>query len=350
MKTLSVALLFLVLSACKSLDSSLSHEWDRTLLPGGKLDCKEEEITGPEASYRSYIREQLEILAKANPKTFSDELAPSKFCIVPIVYEDIDAGASIDGSLFINTGVLRATETDAQFAAVLAHELAHITLRHGATELKDFVQSHPQYQTEFAELESQEKAITRFDKLKIVPEGEWTAYLDSLRSQVRKKWNAARAKGSPVAMKGLECESINTWIKDEPLRAAIRPKLPASDYEASLCLQFFAEFYSEDQQATRLALWKEIEADEVGFEFFLRAGFPEDEYAQFFSNVARLEGGERDCRRGNKDHPSDCWRAENIRAELKAHAKDIPHTVKTHDFGEQLSKLRAEWPTPRVEN
>ena len=347
MKTLSAALLFLSLSACKSLDSSVSHEWGRTLLPGGKLDCKEEPITGPEASYRSYIREQLKVLAKANPETFKAELDASHFCIVPIVYEDIDAGASLDGSLFINTGVLRAAETDAQFAAVLAHELAHIALRHGASELQDFVQSHPQYQTESAELDSQRKAITRFDKLTVVSEGEWSAYLESLRNQVRKKWNAARAKASPVALKGLDCDTIDTWVKDEPLRTKIRPKLPAADYEASLCHQFFAEFNIDDKQATRLSLWKEIEADEVGYEFFLRAGFPEDEYAQFFANVAQLEGGrEKDCERGDKDHPNDCWRAGNIRAELKAHAKDLPHLVIAHDFGEQLSKLREQWRTP----
>ncbi|MDQ3232616.1 MAG: M48 family metalloprotease [Pseudobdellovibrionaceae bacterium] len=50
----------------------------------------------------------------------------------PIEAEDIDAGASWDGSLFINTGVLKAAQNDAQFAAVIAHELAHISQNQSA--------------------------------------------------------------------------------------------------------------------------------------------------------------------------------------------------------------------------
>lgn len=353
MKYLIPLSLLLTLNACKTTDSSLTHEWGRTLLPGGKLDCKEEPLTGPEASYRDYIREHLTLLAKANPEVFKDELEPEKFCIVPVVYEEIDAGASLDGSLFINTGVLRAAETDAQFAAVLAHELAHITLRHGATEYQDFVLAHPQYKDEIATLDKERAAIPRFDQISVASEAEWKKYLDALRSLAKKKWNAARAKGNVVAMNGLECESIGLWEKADALRLEIQKKLPSPDYESSLCQQFFATFNIDSKEATRLALWKEIEADEAGYEFFLKAGFPEDEYAQFFANVTQLSGPKsKDCERGNSDHPSDCWRAENIRAELKAHAKDLPakRKVVTHTFKVPLESLRKEWLTAAQTN
>ncbi len=341
--------LFLAVS-CKSTSggvSALSHEWGQTQVLGATLSCQEEK--SEEAEYQSYIREHLKIIEAGNPKVFQGPLAAEKFCIVPVVYNDIDAGASPDGSLFINTGALRATETDAQFAAVLTHELAHITRRHGEAEIADFVRMHPQYLSAYADLTKQREQIQRFDILYTAPEQDWNKYLEKMRSATRKKWNASRSSKNTAAHNGHECESIATWEPATPERIAIQKTLPSPDYETKLCHQFFQEFNLEYREGTLFSNWKEVEADEVGYEFFLRAGYPEDEYAQFYTNTLNLDGPkEPNCEQGEKDHPGDCWRAKNIREELKKHRydKDKVGPVKAHNFGNRLQSLRAKYAEP----
>ncbi len=71
--------------------------------------------------------------------------------------------------------------------------------------------------------------------------------------------------------------------------------------------------------------WREQEADEVGYEYYLKAGFkPEfygtrikdkgsQEYNQCEDILSKLrEGQQVTIERGNESHPSECWRAYNI--------------------------------------
>src|SRR6478672_6656349 len=90
---------------CKSTsqDSQVAHDWGQTSRGRVALDCREE--PSEELPYQTYIREQLTQLAKGNPQVFKGGLDASKLCVIPIVYDAIDAGASLDGSLFINTGI-----------------------------------------------------------------------------------------------------------------------------------------------------------------------------------------------------------------------------------------------------
>lgn len=52
-----------------------------------------------------------------------------------VVQEDsINAFALPGGPMYVHTGLLRAVENEAQLAGVLAHELAHVVLRHGTSQ------------------------------------------------------------------------------------------------------------------------------------------------------------------------------------------------------------------------
>src|SRR5207249_4619114 len=48
----------------------------------------------------------------------------------------LNAFALPDGSIFVHTGLLARVENDAQLAAILGHETAHVTQRHGAQGYK----------------------------------------------------------------------------------------------------------------------------------------------------------------------------------------------------------------------
>ena len=49
--------------------------------------------------------------------------------------ESVNAFALPGGYIFINIGMLRALETEAQLASVLAHEIVHVTARHSAASM-----------------------------------------------------------------------------------------------------------------------------------------------------------------------------------------------------------------------
>lgn len=53
---------------------------------------------------------------------------PGKVLIV--ANDQMDAGATADGNVFISSGYLRELKNEDQLAALLAHELAHVLLRH----------------------------------------------------------------------------------------------------------------------------------------------------------------------------------------------------------------------------
>jgi len=52
-----------------------------------------------------------------------------------VASEDINAFAVPGGSIFINLGLVRASETEAQLAGVVAHEISHVALRHSTCNL-----------------------------------------------------------------------------------------------------------------------------------------------------------------------------------------------------------------------
>lgn len=52
-----------------------------------------------------------------------------------VASEDINAFALPGGSIFVNLGTVRAAETEAQLAGVLAHEISHVVMRHATCNL-----------------------------------------------------------------------------------------------------------------------------------------------------------------------------------------------------------------------
>jgi len=340
------SLVFLMIcSSCKTIGpSTLKHRWGDSLREGHTLSCLEES-SGP---FTVYIRKHLDHIASQNSTVFTGPLESKKFCIVPIEIDDIDAGSSWDGSLFINTGVLRAAQNDAQFASVIAHELAHITLRHGMTELAEFVALHPEYKAEALALDAAlEDARSRQSAAlpKILSEvHSWKAYLDRFRTLVQREWNSRRA--------ALDCKAIGrVFVKAEDLaiREAAIPlyeqgyhaSLP--EFETNACTLLAAEFTADHHRQSVLSNWKETEADEVGYEFYLTAGYREDQFPAFFDNVEAIAGKDSNCDRGIKDHPGDCWRAQNIRAESVKHQNEISRLQGKccEVFGTELSELKA---------
>ncbi|MDA2935079.1 M48 family metallopeptidase [Acidobacteria bacterium AH-259-D05] len=81
-------------------------------------EVEDEELT-------AYVRQVADKIA-----AHSDLKVPLKVTI--LASEEINAFALPGGFLFVNTGLIDKAETESELAGVLAHEIAHVTARHGA--------------------------------------------------------------------------------------------------------------------------------------------------------------------------------------------------------------------------
>ena len=50
--------------------------------------------------------------------------------------DSINAFATMGGFVYINTGLMKAADNEAELASVIAHEIAHIAARHGVKQLR----------------------------------------------------------------------------------------------------------------------------------------------------------------------------------------------------------------------
>jgi len=77
-----------------------------------------------------YVRRIGDRLA-ANPEA---QQSGFRFTFTVLNVQQVNAFALPGGPMFIFTGLLRATENEAQLAGVMAHEMSHVILRHGTHE------------------------------------------------------------------------------------------------------------------------------------------------------------------------------------------------------------------------
>lgn len=331
-------LLFLILGpmACKTLDRASSRAQGL-----GSEGCDEASAPAEFRPLLRYLRAQLSVLVEANSRVLG---STEDFCFHITNDRDLKARATDSGVIVFSTGLLRATETDAQFAALLAHELAHVVKKHERMDGNEFVAKHPAYRSAYGELMRQLQEIPRFDILHELPERDWNEYLDHIRALALQKWLVHKREDKALAMSGLACAHIKTWEKISEARKAVLKKLPTADYEENLCQQFFQEFQLEEKLRRFLEQGKEKEADQLGIALFLNARYPEDEYAQFFANVIHLGGGQRACQR-NEEQAGDCFRTESLRPEMKAYVKSLAERkpITIHRYPVSLVDLKRQF-------
>ncbi len=75
-------------------------------------------------SFTIYANTVLERLKRAS----TVEQIPGQ--VIVVANDQMDAGATADGNIFVSSGYIRELKNEDQLAALLAHELAHVLLRH----------------------------------------------------------------------------------------------------------------------------------------------------------------------------------------------------------------------------
>ena len=112
--------------------------------PGFNLFSVEQDVEiGRESS--AQVERQLPILKNRRTKRYISDMGRRLAAVVPgpdfpyqfkvLNISDINAFALPGGFMYVNRGLIEAAENEAQLAGVMAHEMAHVALRHGTNQV-----------------------------------------------------------------------------------------------------------------------------------------------------------------------------------------------------------------------
>lgn len=216
---------------------ALPHSVDVKL---GKLAVENMDVGGPLSQNKvleGAVRKVLSRLDRARPTDF-------KFQLRVVESSVVNAFALPGGPIIVFTGLLREAESPEQLAAVLAHEMAHVTLRHGMQRIAQSLGVVAAIQLLFGDV-SGVMAIA----LELLREGAVNSYS---RDQEREAdfdgiARMQKARLDPAAMadffallqkRGGELPSVLSWLGTHPelgqrvrdVRAEVK-KLPARSSE-----------------------------------------------------------------------------------------------------------------------
>lgn len=353
-------------------NSGVKHAWGDTQSSETHTyeDCSE---NGLFPTARDYIYELTEFITSANSDVFQGELALEKICIVIADSPVINAYMSANERLMtVNTGMIKSVKNDAELAMIIAHELAHLSMHH--TDLR-----HPDF---IATVESDRviddiiAAMDKVDPAQKAADSAYTAIIDEIdKNDGRGQTNIDQLKTEVLGLESLEV--LDGLINDGNsgiyvYRNEMVEALSNSDSAIVIALfddfiKAYRDLYAETSAENKareafkseIALqvgddaynWREIEADDVGLEFFIRSGLSLEAYVdmQRILAITYLESYEisdseylecqmygianpdknallhelmTEIKQGTSSHPAWCWRLLHNVYEFKAHSVD----------------------------
>lgn len=362
-----------IFSSCKpgELSSQLQHDFgDTSVKPKHALvDCHSNSsqafVTkkGQFPKSTAYIKQIAQHLMNANSSTFAGPYASSKFCFETQYEPSYNAYAvPTHREVVFHTGALLTFRNDAEVAAVMAHELAHITMQHaGVLTHSDFkkIGAHAQGLSQQLDqireqLNSKSTAITKLHEeikelmddiaassredrdavqniraieqilmensgLELISPTQWKGYADQLSKHYATIMGGAHAEnGVAVRYKVDEVARLEKELNDISIRS-----FNVEDEFRNAAAEKIGGF-------EQLSNGKEREADEVGYELYLRARMHPGHFLAAESNGVQEVGvGQQlaaylyciknmlvnlriEPYRGYSTHPTGCWRLYNI--------------------------------------
>ncbi len=274
----------------------------------------------------------------------------------------------MNGRIEFNVGMIQSLDNDASIASILAHELAHITMAHGVRVSDDSFGNDPQIKSIQTQISSKIAARQKASKDGLVV----------LRALFKKRLATDNSGLKSSADQVVESESIgesNGAIIDayanyfalvvelsDPVLGSAKIQNPytvaeikqiqdlvisifeQNDSISTLNASLLAKKKAKGATPEELANWREQEADEVGFEIYVRSGFKPDHFTDLFTYLIKRKGGVpslRECEkkleanqipdRGLNSHPANCWRIYDVKkAEKDRHLKEYDSYYKTN--------------------
>ncbi len=408
--TLSLSILALLLvPACRIRTSPAApkHVYGRTSVPPAvkRQPCKDG-VENPEAVI--YVKELSKWIMLRNPETFTGDYAPETFCFAVSEASGLNANADpATGLVTVRADMIRMSpNTDDALAAVISHELAHVTMQH---RLREPVSADLPKDIDLVELARRQTAQKAWQvKIKesrtaIIDDAIRSGFMENvsvlftdhaiwerivpLLGQIDKGSYQESAKAFmkmdekyASAIKNPQSEPVNTWrlldeiiLNFEQLVASIpdfktfsKPD-PANCHPENICQdrKIFESIFNYVEKKLRPSMdntcglhldakddpnqyppwlqWMEQQADEVGFEFYLRAGLSARHFTTFIETMMEADKKFDLCLQNMKKkawkapritdeyvdgHPPYCFRYDNLTVqEMISHEKEYSPLV-----------------------
>ena len=351
-------------------ESALKHESGKVSIKRHipLKDCSEEKIEFPVTG--QYLKAIANEIAQKNPLVFTEHFDFKNFCFdVDGKMKEINASANpANGMIRFTIPMLHAATEDDQVAGVMAHELAHVLMGHGVhRRFPSEPENDPIYNGMLKELEEaqiangsarEELLSERTELLKIqsTKESERQIFgvknsseLADLMAQIDNHPNNRSQEFMGLLNKfGLRLEGFTPSLTQEikSLDQEIRKRtevIKIIEMNVESKIQKIKTFLMENHGVSEdeFLNWTEEEADEVGYELYVRSGYAPKHY--HFSSAANLrkQSGEGEdlvasCSkrrddalklppRGSSTHPTPCYRLYNTRiseSDLHKHEYD----------------------------
>lgn len=318
------------IAGCKTprSDSQLQHEFGETQVPKTAAACatipdEHEADTQRYAVAREYVAKLAAFIVEhpENRQTFAGPYQLGGFCFSIKQDPMENASGNANGRITFWTGRILRAKNDTDLASTLSHELAHVTMQHGERTIavfKAYASDFVAMNSHIASTETQFKGMLETARAECQTSScvETLQKLSDLLPLRPASFGNGGFSSSLQELEGLWGDTPNA----QALLLDLREKWDEGAVLKERWLKSMKEHLS-------LARRHELEADEVGFEIYLRAGFKKEAYAskhlaegQITASdpetatatcLARLaEQGEN---AGSFDtHPSGCFRALNI--------------------------------------
>jgi hypothetical protein len=354
-------------------------------------ECKDDEQSDDRLiETKRYLGDVVELVMDANPDVFRSEYAKSEFCLFVLKGEAARGSMASAGNM--GNGTLKFSnfvdefESDAEVAAVIAHELAHVTLQHYlgtpflhpgvndqeiANLQKDYFKELSKFSTEYLAIltklashqnlpetlkQSAQKHRDVFSNLKLMADTQVGVAVDSAKND----WDRPSDSTDTEFFLG-QLDSLGYQNYADQIRQLDESKLnnALSNYISRLKrLIGDAEF----------KYWMEIEADLVGLRYYSRAGFDPnallDLWVKRENSASWLTG--ITCNRPvpldkapavlyplkirnklliEQSHPTHCWRAWRLAKEieyLRQEGWSFGEKVNIHETNNRLQRIKLE--------
>ena len=388
--------------SCKKLESmsETKHTWGETVrdIPNYRYTACREDDEPRFPKTQKFLTELAKHIMVSNKETFkrSGPLDPDRFCIKVRFSKVANAGTTItDRSIEVYTALVEKTENLHELAYLMSHELAHITMKH--TEI-----THPDYiptSKYMALKEEYDLAVNT-----VIPDDfnqslmNWSSCLNKLDADARKAVYKDSAKFTyeiqcPLLNPPESCLSTKTPGSGTPQEKFVSVHPASCQQIARKYITDYTTFYvhkdkiknlnrmelerqlreemtkSGKLSAQDVVNWREVEADDVGAEFYYRAGFNKKDIFGFFAVRAQSDVylsqdsiTADDCLRyakstninelnkilhskvnpGNAVHPKMCWRLIHLAYEKQLHFRDINNVPNVQRNLLELNKLRSQ--------
>lgn len=379
----SLAIFIVAGVACKPDNlSQLKHDFGNTRVePTNLVDCHKTPspnfVAKPDQfpKAQEFLKNVANHIMKSNSQTFNGSYDPARFCFGVTPSPEFNAFAVYQyREVSFNSGTFERFNNDAEVAAIMAHELAHITMQHKGIlthsdmakvgrKAQGLMNQSSQLSEQINQLsgqlfEVQYEVWQMFDSIAAASPADKLAvsHISDMEEILRSNQSLSQISPSQWAQYQQKLDGYYSEImggNDAENGVAVKYKVgEITRIEAQINTLSLQQF-SNDEEFTRIAQQKlggpeqiangrEREADEVGYEFYLRAGMSPNHYVTALSET--VQPGPEDNQyenlpflyclrnmfktmrlepsRGVGSHPTGCWRLYNIVANENLKHKD----------------------------